>query len=125
MASSINKDRARLEEARSKFVRVLDVYRRKLPPDDPKITVAMAGVAWTLGSQKRYAESLVAFKELLTIDRRYRGAEDIDVAYALRGMAEVLDWSGRPRRRPRPTRNATDLHPGAGPRILRGLPTHG
>jgi len=95
VASSSNKDRARLEEARSMFVRVTDVYRRKLPPDDPKITVAMGNLAWTLGYQKRYAESLAVYEELLRIHRRYRGPENIAVAGTLNGMAEVLAWSGR------------------------------
>jgi tetratricopeptide (TPR) repeat protein len=95
VASSINHDRFRREEARSMFVRVIDVYRRKLPPDDPKLTDAMGGLAWTLGSQKRYAESLAAHEETLRIIRRYRGPENIAVAHTLHGMAEVLAWSGR------------------------------
>ncbi len=95
VASSINNDPARREETRSMFVQVIDVYRRKLPPDDPKLTDAMGGLAWTLGAQKRYAESLAAHEELLRTIRRYRGPENIAVAHALHGMAEVLAWSGR------------------------------
>ncbi len=95
VATSINKNPARLEEARSMLVRVVDVYRRKLAPDDPKITVAMGGLAWTLGFQKRYVESLASFQEVLRIIRRYRGPKNIALAGELNGMAEVLAWSGR------------------------------
>ena len=77
------------------FARVLDVFRRKLPQDDPKITHAMSGLAWTLGYQKRYAESLAAYEELLPAIRRYQGPETIAEAGNLFKMAEVLAWSGR------------------------------
>ena len=55
----------------------------------------MGGLAWTLGSQKRYDESLAALEELLRVIRRYKGPEDIAVAHTLHAMAEVLSWSGR------------------------------
>jgi tetratricopeptide (TPR) repeat protein len=48
-----------------------------------KLTVAMGGLAWTLGYQKRYAESLAAHEELLRIIRRYRGPENVAVANTL------------------------------------------
>ena len=126
VASSINNDQARLEEARSMFVRVIDVYRRKLPPDDPKITAAMAGLAWTLGSQKRYAESLAAYEELLRIHRRYRGPESIAVATTLHanGRGPRLEWPARGGGRDL-RGGAADHQPGAGPRILLGLHDHG
>ena len=95
LPTAITNDPARLEAARSLFLRVLDVYRRKLPPDDPKLTAPRLGLAWTLGIQKRYAESLAEYEELLRIHRRNRGPEDVGVARILPGKAEVLAWSGR------------------------------
>jgi tetratricopeptide (TPR) repeat protein len=55
----------------------------------------MLGLAWTLGSQKRYAESLAAYEEVLRINRRQRGPENVGAAVILDGMAEMLAWTGR------------------------------
>ena len=94
VATSINNDPARREDARSMFVRVLDVYRRKLLPDDPKCIATMAGLAWTLGSLKRYPESLAA----TTNSCRSSGTPEVPTALTKRTSAlraETLAWSGR------------------------------
>ena len=95
VASSINNDRSRLEEARSMLVRVIDVFRRNLSPEDPRLTDAMGGLAWTLGAQKRFTESLAIYEELRRTHRRDRDSDHVRVAGLLHRTAEVLGWSGR------------------------------
>ncbi len=95
VASCINNDPARLEEARSMFSRAIDICRRKLLANDPRLTFAMAGLAFTLANQGRYAESLAVNDELLQIYRRLWGPEHVEVALTLSRKAEVLAWSGR------------------------------
>jgi tetratricopeptide (TPR) repeat protein len=96
VANCISNDPARSEEARSLFSRAIEVLRRGLPPHDPKLTFAMCGLAFTLGRQGRYAESLALNEELLATYRRHWGPEHVEVALTLSRKAEVLDWAGRP-----------------------------
>ncbi len=94
VANCINNDPARLEEARSHFTRAIEVLRRGLPPDDPKLTFAICGLAFTLSMQGRYAESLALNEELLATYRRHWGPEHVEVALTLSRKAEVLEVGG-------------------------------
>jgi len=82
-------------QARSLFMRAVDIQRRVLGPQNADTAKSMGFLAWALHDEGRYAEAEKLEREALDTQRHVLGSDDPNALTSLLREADILDHLGR------------------------------